>query len=186
MALKVKRFLTSVNASNCYLCWCTETKEGAIVDPSEFSEDMRAVIAKNEIKIVAILITHGHYDHDSAVEDVRAEHDVPVYAVNAYGNGSQVEDDDVIEIGESSLYVAATPGHTPDSITFIGEGVAFVGDALFAAAVGGTASRDLFEQETGGVREHILSLPDCTILYPGHGPATTAAVERAYNPFFVD
>lgn len=185
MGLKVKRFLTSVNASNCYLCWCENTKEGVIVDPSEFNDEMREAIENENINMVGVFITHGHYDHNSALSEVRTEYDVTVFAAGNYPDGKVVESEDVLELGETAFIVAATPGHTEDSISFLGESMAFVGDALFAAAVGGTSSRPYFEREVEGIREHLLSLPDCAVLYPGHGPATTVAVERCYNPFFV-
>jgi hydroxyacylglutathione hydrolase len=185
MALKVKRFLTSVNASNCYLCWCGDTGEGVIVDPSEFGPEIQKAVSGNGVTLTGIFITHGHYDHDSAVGDVRAAHEVPVFAAGNYPGGRQVSDGDTVAVGAERFRVVSTPGHTEDSISFIGTGLAFVGDALFAAAVGGTSSRAYFEREVQGVREHILSLPDCYTLYPGHGPATTVAVERSYNPFFM-
>jgi glyoxylase-like metal-dependent hydrolase (beta-lactamase superfamily II) len=185
MGMKIKRFLTSVNDSNCYLCWCDVTGEGALVDPSEFNDDIRQAIRGNNIELTGILITHGHYDHNGAVPAVREEFDATVYAAGNYPNGVQVSDDDVIEIGNVAFYVASTPGHTEDSVSFIAEGIAFVGDALFAAAVGGTSSRPYFEREVQGIRENLFTLPGCTILYPGHGPATTVAVESCYNPFFV-
>jgi glyoxylase-like metal-dependent hydrolase (beta-lactamase superfamily II) len=156
-----------------------------IVDPAEFSDDMRRVVDDDGISLVGILITHGHYDHDGAVGRVRQEHNVPVYAAGSYPGGKRVGDGDRIAVGRSWINVAATPGHTEDSLTFIGEGFAFVGDALFAAAVGGTSSRAAFEREVAGVRRQILTLPKDTILYTGHGPATTVAVECCYNPFFI-
>lgn len=185
MGLKVRRYLTSVNASNCYLCWCEGSKEGVIIDPSEYTDEMRKEIEANGVNITGIFITHGHYDHDKALDQVRGDHDVPVYAAGSYPGGKQVEADDIIEVGESSFIVADLPGHTEDSIAFIGEGIAFVGDALFAAAVGGTSGRANFEREVAGVLENILSMPDSSTLYPGHGPATNVAVERCYNPFFI-
>jgi hydroxyacylglutathione hydrolase len=185
MALKVKRYLTSVNAANSYLCWCEGSREGIIVDPAEFPEEMVNDIVEHGVNVVAIFITHGHWDHDSGLDQVRAVHDVPVYAAGNYPEGKQVGADDVIELGECGFIVAATPGHTEDSLSFISEKLAFVGDALFAGAVGGTSSRVYFERQIEGVRHQILSLPHCTVLYPGHGPATTVAIERCYNPFFL-
>jgi len=185
MGLKVQRYLTSVNASNSYLAWCEATREGIIVDPSEFMSDMKSDIVNHGISVVAIFITHGHWDHDSALEEVRQVHDVPVYAMGNYPHGKQVSQDDVIEIGECGFIIAATPGHTEDSITFISDKAAFVGDALFAGAVGGTSSRVYFERQVEGVRQQVLSLPDSTMIYPGHGPATTVGIEKCYNPFFL-
>ena len=183
MALRVLRFLTSVNAANCYICWCETGRKGALVDPAEFTEKMKDAITDKGIRLQAILLTHGHYDHDGAVEEVRREHNIQVFANRGYPGGRRVGDGEVLELGNERIRVAAIPGHTPDSLAFIGEGLVFVGDALFAAAVGGTTDRSRFEEETGHVRGKILSLPECTILYPGHGPATTVAIEKVFNPF---
>jgi len=185
MKPRVKRFITSVNASNCYLCWCAETHHGAIIDPSEFSDEIRGVIGQEGIDLQAIYLTHSHYDHNAAVGELKSEFDLPVVAVSdEYPNETRISDGEIFRLGNLEIQVAAIPGHTADSVAFIAEGVAFVGDALFAAAVGGTSDRRHFEQETSGVREKLFGLPPDTILYPGHGPATTVAVERAYNPFF--
>ena len=185
MKLRIKRFLTSVNAANCYLCWCPGTLEGAIIDPAEFTADMRRFIEEQGISLRAVLLTHGHFDHDGAAADVASEHGIKIMAAASYPGGERLSGGEKIALGKGELLVAATPGHTEDSIVFIAEGFAFVGDALFAAAVGGTTDRAHFEQETGGIRDVLFGLPEDTVLYPGHGPATTVAVERTYNPFFI-
>lgn len=184
MGLKVKRFLTSVNDANCYICWCENTGHGAIVDPAEFTEDMKRTISSNNIRLQLILLTHAHYDHNNAVDDVKREHPAPVIALHVFSDSIPEDGENTLRIGEEEIQMVAVPGHTEDSAAFIGKGLAFVGDALFAAAVGGTGDRAHFEQETQNVREKILSLPECAILYPGHGPATTVAIEKSYNPFF--
>ena len=185
MKPKVKRFLTSVNASNCYLCWCPQTRHGAIVDPSEFTDEMRSVIDEEGISLKAIYLTHSHYDHNAAVGELKSEFGLPIAAAaGEYPGEARASDGEILSLGNLELHVAAIPGHTGDSIAFLAEGAAFVGDALFAAAVGGTTNRRHFEQETSGVREKLFDLPPGTILYPGHGPATTVAIESAYNPFF--
>lgn len=183
MALAVKRFLTAVNAANSYLCWCSATRAGVIVDPAEFTPEMKAAVEERGIELKAIYITHGHYDHNAAAAEVSRAYGIPTFAVGDHPGAAAVGD--ALSLGEEDIRVVAVPGHTEDSIAFIGEGLAFVGDALFAAAVGGTGSRAAFERLVAGVRRQLLSLPADTILYTGHGPATTVAVERCYNPFFV-
>jgi len=185
MALRIKRYLTSVNASNCYLCWCPRTKRAAIVDPAELTEQMREDIDQLGLSVEAILITHGHYDHDNAADEAVRLYGARLFAAIPKAGGEKVTEGLIITLGDEKLRVEQVPGHTADSVAFIGETVAFVGDALFAAAVGGTAGRDGFEQETSNVRDRILSLSPATTLYPGHGPATTVALERCFNPFFV-
>jgi hydroxyacylglutathione hydrolase len=186
MSMKVKRFLTSVNVANCYICWCDETSEGVIIDPAEFTTPMLQWLNDHGLKLSAILITHGHYDHDSGIDSVTKNFDVPVMAAKQYPKGKLLKENDLIEFGNCNLQVVATPGHTDDSISLLGDSVAFVGDAIFAAAVGGTTDRQHFSQEVAAINEHLFSLPPMTRLLPGHGPASTVAVERAYNPFFLD
>lgn len=185
MRMKVKRFLTSVNSSNCYIAWCPETREGAIIDPAEFTDEMRETIERERIALKDAYITHGHYDHDGAVGEVADEFGLTVVAAGNYPKVKKVTGGEKLNLGGIDLRVAAVPGHTDDSVAFVTEGAAFVGDALFAAALGGTANRARFEQEVAAVLKEILSLPGETVLYTGHGPATTVAVERAYNPFFI-
>ena len=185
MALAVKRFLTAVNAANSYLCWCSATREAVIVDPAEFTPGMKAAVEERGVELKAIYITHGHYDHTAAAAEVGRAYGIPTFAAGDQAGATVVGDGDALRLGEENIRVAAVPGHTEDSVAFIGAGLAFVGDALFAAAVGGTGSRVAFERQVAGVGRQLLSLPAETILYTGHGPATTVAVERCYNPFFI-
>lgn len=186
MRLKVRRFLTSVNAANCYLCWCPRTRAAAIVDPAQFTAEMRGAIEEEGLELQVIYVTHGHFDHDGAVGALTREFDLQVCAgSDKYPGCVKLSGGETLSLGDVEIRVAAIPGHTDDSLAFIAEGAAFVGDALFAAAVGGTSNRAHFEQEVAGVRAELFSLPDDTILYTGHGPATTVAVERTYNPFFI-
>lgn len=183
MAIIVKRMRTAVNESNCYLCWESAGRDAVIVDPSEIRLEMRATIEEEALNIRGILITHGHYDHVQALAETLALWPVTVYAGEYNQGGQVVEHGQRLEIGSLRFLVVETAGHTDDSLSFLTEGHAFVGDALFAAAVGGTTGRAPFLRQRNAIRAHLLTLPDDTILHPGHGPATTVAVERCYNPF---
>ena len=90
----------------------------------------------------------------------------------------------MVRVGEQSFRVAATPGHTPGGVSLIHDQIAFVGDALFAGSLGGTRRRTDYHRQRQAVADELLSLPEETTLYPGHGPATTVAEERENNPFF--
>jgi glyoxylase-like metal-dependent hydrolase (beta-lactamase superfamily II) len=96
-----------------------------------------------------------------------------------------VREGDEIAFGEGAFRVAHTPGHTPGCVSFITEGMAFVGDLIFAGSIGRT---DLpggdYETLIRSVEEKIFPLPDGTVLFPGHGPATTVGDEKRSNPFF--
>jgi len=95
-------------------------------------------------------------------------------------------DNDQIEVGTSVLTVACTPGHSSGSVSFLGDGFAIVGDALFAGSIGRT---DLpggnMEQLLRAIRDRLLVLPDETVVYPGHGETTTIGKERRTNPFLI-
>lgn len=162
MTLQVKRFLTTVNASNLYLCWCDQTMEGAIVDPSEFSNEIENFIKEKKIKVNSVYITHGHYDHDSALDAVKEKFPVLVYSAKSYPGVSFVAHGDRLKLGKTTFRVVSTLGHTEDSVSYISQKYAFVGDALFAAAVGGTSNRTNFEREVEAVRKNLFSLPDST------------------------
>jgi glyoxylase-like metal-dependent hydrolase (beta-lactamase superfamily II) len=185
MAVKVRRFLTAVNESNCYLCWDAGSGDAVIIDPAEISDGLRAAVGEQGLRVGGILITHGHYDHVQALDAALAAWPATVYGRDAYPGGVVADHGHQITLVALSFTVVATPGHTDDSLSFLAPGHAFVGDALFAAAVGGTSGGVNFKRQRDAIRAHILALPDDTILHPGHGPATTVAVERCYNPFLV-
>jgi glyoxylase-like metal-dependent hydrolase (beta-lactamase superfamily II) len=186
MSLKVKRYLTAVNAANCYLCWCDETMVGMVVDPAEFTAEMEAFVTERDINLTKVLITHSHYDHDGGLDVVRKKYAVEINAAHSYTGGLIVAENDVVPLGNHFFTAYPTTGHTADSLSFVSREIAFVGDAIFAAAVGGTSNRDFFREEVTGIKKYLLAQPNSMILYPGHGPATTVAIERLYNPFFLD
>jgi hydroxyacylglutathione hydrolase len=165
-------------------------------------------VEQTNLEISQILITHAHIDHVGSVAALVDEYSCPVLmhaeaepmleqlptqammmglrfgkvpAVDHY-----IEDGDVLEVGDLNLRSLYTPGHAPGHLAFYveSEGVVFAGDALFAGSVGRT---DLFggsvEVLLRSINERLLTLPDETRVYPGHGPVTTIADERTYNPF---
>ena len=143
----------------------------------------------------SLIYTHGHFDHVGALAEIRQATQADVLASEAemelLGDLRQHVDGylvpgELIEMGRQSLRVAATPGHTPAGVSLIHAEAAFVGDALFAGSVGGTRNRSDYKRQLAAVQSELLSLPEGTTLYPGHGPATTVAEELANNPFFTD
>jgi len=98
-----------------------------------------------------------------------------------------IDEGDVIPVGESTLRVLHTPGHTPGGVSFLGPGIVFTGDALFRGGVGRTdipgASHEVLIE---GIRTKLLTLEDDTVVYPGHGEPTTIGHEKATNPYLQD
>lgn len=192
--------------TNCYLVHCSETLECAVVDPGAEADRIFPLILEFGLKPVYILNTHGHIDHIGANRDVKDKFGIPLgihsldgpllekvqqFELSFFLGAKEsppadflLQDGDSIAIGKSALRVMHTPGHTPGSVSLLGDGILFSGDTLFNGGVGrtdlpGGSTRDL-EQS---IRERILTLPPETIVLPGHGPWTTVGEEKESNPF---
>lgn len=205
--LHVKTLTVSVLDSNCHLIYNDE--EALIVDPGAEAERIKAAIEELDVRPVAILLTHTHFDHIGAVDEIREEYKIPVYVSseeedwlqNPTMNLSRMQGEDLIvraaehifqpeeevEIGDFSFKVVATPGHSPGSVSFIFADGEFVvtGDALFAGGVGRTVFPGSEpEKLVPNVREKLFTLPDHYTIYPGHRETSTIGKEIKTNPFF--
>lgn len=193
--------------ANCYIIKDELQQAAIVIDPG--AEGERIIAAVGDRKTECILLTHAHYDHIGALEAVRQKTGAPVFihpaeaewltnpALNgslgpwSWGEPIQCSPADgslthgqAIPFAGIELVVAHTPGHSPGGVSFVGPGFAFTGDALFRGSIGRTDlpfgdGQRLLES----IRLHLLSLPDDTVVFPGHGPATTVGEERAHNPF---
>ena len=192
--------------ANCYILGNGESGEAVVIDPGDDGEAILALIQRRSWRVVAILNTHAHFDHTGGnaflvletgallmVPGVEAS-DLPRahLAANIYGLESQpsppadrlLYEGDEIPVGEEKIRVLSTPGHTAGGVSFLTSIGVFTGDALFAGSIGrsdlpGGNHHTLIDS----IREKILTLSDETVVYPGHGPATTVGRERAANPF---
>lgn len=192
--------------TNCYLVYCEDTRACAVVDPGAEPERIFPVIFEEGLTPIVLINTHGHIDHIGANKDIKDHFGVPLY-IHAgdnpiLGKVQQLElslflgakdsppadhlmtDGEEIRIGNGSLRVLHTPGHSPGSVSLLGDGFLLSGDTLFMEGVGRTdlpgGSQKQLEQS---IREKIMTLPDETVVLPGHGPHTTVGQERADNPF---
>ena len=194
-------------AENTYIVEHVASRQAAVVDPGDEGEEILDRLAERGITLEKILLTHGHFDHVGAVRTLkeRTGAKIHIHADDAdrmrtagrQGGmfGLHVEDPpapdvllregDRVTLGDQRFQVLHTPGHTPGHVTFLSGEMAFVGDLIFAGSIGRT---DLpggsFDDLIRAVREKIFVLPDRTVLFPGHGPATTVGEERRSNPFF--
>ncbi len=190
---ELRQFTTSDGgmAVNCFLIWDVETRAAALFDTGWSAAEVLTTIAKNQLALCHLFITHTHQDHIAAVAEVRrAFPEVTLHndAKNPLAPADATASAGV-SLGHLRITHRATPGHAPDGVTYLIHNwpedaplVAIVGDAIFAGSMGrGNQSWALAREK---VRTQILTLPEETLLCPGHGPVTTVAEERAHNPFF--
>ena len=202
--------------TNCWVVAPAAGEQCIVIDPGHGAEQpLDDVLERHNLQPVAVLLSHGHVDHIWSVVPVCGARDVPALihpadramlsepaiAMGAppgapiLGRLDWSEPDDVrelrdgedLELAGLTLRVDTTPGHTPGSVTFTTQGEFFAGDLLFAGSIGRT---DLpggsWEQMQASLLRVPLSLPDETVVRPGHGPDTTIGRERASNPFLLD
>lgn len=176
-------------AVNAFLAWDVSTKEAVVFDSGSDATPMIAFIRENGLRLSHIFLTHTHVDHVADMANIQRAFgplDVSLHRAESYGDALPIEDGDCFQCGRLSIEARLTSGHSPGGTTFVVDGlerpVAIVGDALFARSAGGI--RNDYKGSLRMIREKILSLPEETILCPGHGPMTTVADERKYNPFF--
>lgn len=165
-----------------------QTGEGLMVDAGVFHESVIEFAAAHGIKVSTILITHLHADHVAALADYSKAWGAAVVApapLSAAPDARIVAEGDTVTVGPFEFEIFKTSGHTPESISYYcrAEGLCFVGDAIFAGAVGGTPLDELHAEEIGHLQRTIMTLPPETELFSGHGPLTTVAIEKAANPF---
>ncbi len=210
MALMIDTFILGPIDNNTYLLSDKISKEAVLIDPAAPSKKIVQHIEKNNLFLKEIWLTHAHFDHIGGVRwfleqyagsDIQAA--IHKNAVNLWKIGGSARDfgfdfdpgplpkkilsgNDILKIGTTEFTVLHTPGHTPGHITFYDaqDNIAFCGDLIFYHGIGRT---DLTISSTPSlmksISQKILTLPDETRLYPGHGQFTTVGEEKNNNPF---
>lgn len=194
--------------TNAYVVGDPGARTAVVVDPGDEPRKVLALLDRLNLRLEAIVATHAHFDHVGAVrplvEATRAPFllfhtELPVLEVAAdraqlFGvvipppsaPDRLLREGETVAMGGAAFRVVHTPGHSPGHMCLIADGVAFVGDVVFQGSIGRT---DLPGADHAtllrSIATHILTLPDETILYNGHGPATTVGRERRTNPFLV-
>ncbi|MCX6005557.1 MAG: MBL fold metallo-hydrolase [Chloroflexi bacterium] len=194
-------------ATNCYIVGSDITRNGMIIDPGAEPKLILKTAAHLNLSISLIVITHSHFDHIGAIKPVKDATGAR-FAVGASsskttpgafvklmaamsGHSATVPEPDIllrdgdnIDIDDLHFKVLYTPGHSPDGISIYGQGVVFSGDTLFNYGVGRTDFPGCSEAQLfTSIKNKIYTLPENTVVYPGHGPQTTIEHEKRGNPF---
>jgi hydroxyacylglutathione hydrolase len=193
---------------NSYIIGDEDSGAGVVVDPGDEAARIALAVEQTDLEVGSIIVTHAHIDHVGAVAALADEYACPVLMhaesepmlmqlpTQAMMMGLKfgkvpavdrhISDGEVLEVGKLRLHSLYTPGHAPGHLAFYieDEGVVLSGDALFAGSVGRV---DLpggsMEVLMRSIEERLLTLPDETWVYPGHGPRTSIGNERTSNPF---
>ena len=205
--MRVEKFVTGIISTNCYLAVNEDTKQAVVVDPAAAPARLMDHIREEGLKIEAILLTHGHFDHIMGIDGFLKEYSVPVYvheddlkmmedpqwnqsaiytAGYTFAGAAPLRDGQTLSLAGYDFQVLHTPGHTPGGCCYYvkSEGVLFSGDTLFQRSVGrpdfeGSSTKDLIR----GIKEKLMVLPDDTHVYPGHMGETLIGYEKRENPF---
>jgi hydroxyacylglutathione hydrolase len=193
--------------SNCYILVDKSTRTAAIIDPGCAADQIMETVTEANAEVKYIIDTHGHWDHignNVAVQEATGaailihQLDAPMLSdpelslarlFRGSGNGGQaarlLEDGDVIELGELTLHVIHTPGHTPGGICLLCEDLLFTGDTLFCMSIGRS---DLiagdYDTLIRSLGDKLTPLDDGLRVLPGHGSASVLGTEKAQNPYF--
>jgi glyoxylase-like metal-dependent hydrolase (beta-lactamase superfamily II) len=203
--LTVQTLTVGAFQENCYLLVDESSGKAVIVDPGSEGEHLVEAVDKSGATLEAVWITHAHVDHVGAIASIKQRWDVPVYLhpldrrlYDAAGRQAQVygvpfeeppppdlefSDGQRLELGDVEFTVMHTPGHAPGHVVIHGEGMALVGDCLFAGSIGRTDLPFCNPPQLAESLKKIADLPPETVVYPGHGMETTIAEERRSNPF---
>lgn len=197
----IKKLLAGVYGANCYILFDEEAKEAVVLDPGGDVDDIEKELNKLEAKVKYIILTHGHFDHTTGVDGLKAvtkatvaigknDNDMILKEVQYYGplieGGADItlSDGDTLEFGKHSIKVIDTPGHTPGGVCLLVENHLFTGDTLFKRSIGRSdLAGGNHETLIRSIKEKLAILPKNTIVYPGHGPSSTIGEEILTNPF---
>ena len=207
MELDVTQIPLGAAATNCYLVRSPSGSEAVVVDPGDDAARIRIELARLGARCVAILITHGHWDHLGAVADLAEGTGAPVHMADdertllenindyvspgvhfrPYSPDVRLGGDETLELADLTWETLRVPGHSPAHLAYACDGALFSGDVLFAGSVGRTdlpgSDWDVLQTSLGSLVERF---PPEVIVYPGHGPPTTLGAELATNPFLAD
>ncbi len=208
--LRVMEYTVGEIMTNCFFIVNEDTKETLIIDPGAEARRLSDRIMSEGLTPVAILLTHGHFDHTGAADALKDAFKIPIYAYEGekqtledpilnltgmwsahpvkYSADVYVKDEEILELAGFKIRVLFTPGHTPGGCCyyFENEKVLASGDTLFCGSIGRTDfPGGSMSKLVRGVKEKLFDLPGETEVLPGHNNRTTIGYEKQYNPFLV-
>ncbi|WP_138434964.1 MBL fold metallo-hydrolase [Marinobacter shengliensis] len=212
MSLKYRVIPVTPFEQNCTLLWCTETHKAAVVDPGGDLDRIRAAAKAEGVTLEKILLTHAHIDHAGGTAELAKSEGLPIEGPHKEDNfwiqglamqaqmfgfpapevftpNRWLKDGDTVTVGNETLEVLHTPGHTPGHVVFFHRGskLAQVGDVLFNGSIGRTDfPKGDYNTLIHSIREKLFPLGDDVSFICGHGPMSTFGQERATNPFVSD
>ena len=212
MSLKYRVIPVTPFEQNCTLLWCTETHKAAVVDPGGDLDRVRAAAKAEGVTLEKILLTHAHIDHAGGTAELAKSEELPIEGPHKEDNfwiqglamqaqmfgfpapevftpNRWLEDGDTVTVGNETLEVLHTPGHTPGHVVFFHRAskLAQVGDVLFNGSIGRTDfPKGDYNTLIHSIREKLFPLGDDVSFICGHGPMSTFGQERATNPFVSD
>ena len=200
--MKVKLLRVGPIGTNCYILEDDQTNLAAVIDPGDEPELIQEALEKEGVEVRYLLLTHGHYDHTTAVpalHRVYPQADIYIHQADANGAGSTLfplagevddlkpyDEGDVIRLGDHEIQVLHTPGHSPGSVTLKVEDVLFTGDTLFAGSCGRTDLRGGSYEQIMQSLKRLGELKGDFHVCPGHEATSTLERERRSNPFLME
>ena len=200
--MKVKLLRVGPIGTNCYILEDDQTNRAAVIDPGDEPELIQEALEKEGVEVRYLLLTHGHYDHTTAVpalHRVYPQADIYIHQADANGAGSTLfpltgevddlklyDEGDVIRLGDHEIQVLHTPGHSPGSVTLKVEDVLFTGDTLFAGSCGRTDLRGGSYEQIMQSLKRLGELKGDFHVCPGHEATSTLERERRSNPFLME
>lgn len=205
--LKINQYVVGAVQTNCYFAINQETNEVLVIDPGDNAKQLAERIRQEKLKPVAVLLTHGHFDHAGGAAELAEEWQIPVYAhedeketlvdpklnvswmmgrEERFSADEFVKDEQELDLAGFHIRVLHTPGHTVGGCCYYlpYEDVVFSGDTLFCMSVGRTDfPKGSMSAIVRSIKEKLMVLPEHTKVYPGHNDVTTIENERMYNPY---
>ena len=188
--MSVGHLVAGAYENNVYLISCAATGKAVVIDAA--ADASRIIAGSAGLDVQSILTTHGHFDHIGAVDEVKTALNIPfrLHPLDGSIAGRPADDpitDQPIVVGDLTISTSHTPGHTPGSVCFMVEGFLFTGDTLFPGGPGATRFEySDFDLIIDSIETRLMTLPDATQFFPGHGDTSTIGTERPSLPEWIE